>query len=115
MRQARTGRSDRVPGLQTTAPAHRPAGRTLFHRPAAIGAAHDFGDPQAIVVPVDSQHDAAIAVALPWPDTDLVSHRSSRGTRAAPAQQGCHLRVTLAFGGFERRTGAPLGDVEIGA
>src|ERR1035438_4506034 len=115
MREARTGPGDCVSGLHPAAAAPRLAGRALFHRPAAIGTAHDFGDPQAIVVPVDCQHDAAIAVALPWPDADLVAHRSSRGAGAAPAQQGGDFGVTLAFGGFERRPRAALADIEIGA
>src|ERR1035437_9390829 len=115
MSEARTGGGDYVSSLKTVTTANRLAGRARRHRGATIGAAHDFGDLEAIVVPVDGQHDAAIAVALPWSDADFISHRSSRRAGAGPAQQVRQLGVTLAFGGFERRPRAPLADVEIGA
>src|ERR1035437_9981705 len=113
MSEARTGRGDCVPRLETATTAHRLACRARRHRGATIRAAHDLTDLQAILVPVDSLHDAAIAVALPRPDADFVSHRSSRSAGTGPAQQGCKLGVTLAFGGFKRSPRAPIADVEI--
>src|ERR1035437_1312199 len=113
MSEARTGRGDCVPRLETATAANRLACRARRHRGATIRAAHDLTDPQAILVPVDGLHDAAIAVALPRPDADFVSYRSSRTAGAGPAQQGCKLGVTLAFGGFKRSPRAPIADVEI--
>src|ERR1017187_9278925 len=101
--------------METATTANRFAGRTRRHRGATIGAAHDLGDPEAIIVPVDGLHHATRATALPWPDADLISHRSSRRAGAGPAQQARKLGVTLAFGGFERGSRAPLADVEAGA
>src|SRR5262245_12681644 len=115
MSQTPANGRDLVSDLNATSSADRAARRTFGPGLAAAFAADNFSDSEAEAGLVDFDDFTAIAVALPRPNADRVSHRSSGRAGAGPPQRRRQFVVSPSLGRFERRPPAALAGVDVRA